>query len=165
MPAIGRSVAIEKNHRKLQMAMTKLYPGNLVISLSSGVMHHRLVDRITALNDVPREPLVPRRLGKNMCVPFGKILRGKVVPNTVTKTLHTDKVYEPDLNSFTIEPFPYYSPLKSQIETIKSFDRPVILVDDLVHTANRLPGARSAAQGRRDPDQEGRRGRTVRLWP
>lgn len=130
--------AIEKNHRKLQMAMTKLYPGNLVISLSSGVMHHRLVDRITALNDVPREPLVPRRLGKNMCVPFGKILRGKVVPNTVTKTLHTDKVYEPDLNSFTIEPFPYYSPLKSQIETIKSFDRPVILVDDLVHTANRL---------------------------
>ena len=130
--------AIEKNHRKLQIAMTKLYPGNLVISLSSGVMHHRLVDRITALNDVPREPLVPRRLGKNMCVPFGKILRGKVVPNTVTKTLHTDKVYEPDLNSFTIEPFPYYSPLKSQIETIKSFDRPVILVDDLVHKADRL---------------------------
>ena len=130
--------AIEKNHRKLQMAMTKLYPGNLVISLSSGVMHHRLVDRITALNDVPREPLVPRRLGKNMCVPFGKILRGKVVPNTVTKTLHTDKVYEPDLNSFTIEPFPYYSPLKSQIETIKSFDRPVILVDDMLHDGKRI---------------------------
>ena len=73
-----------------------------------------------------------------MCVPFGKILRGKVVPNTVTKTLHTDKVYEPDLNSFTIEPFPYYSPLKSQIETIKSFDRPVILVDDLLHSGNRI---------------------------
>ena len=104
--------AVEKNHKKLQIAMTKLYPGNLVLSLSSGIMYHRLVDRITALNDVPREPLVPRRLGKNMCVPFGKILRGKVVPNTVTKTLHTDKVYEPDLNSFTIEPFPYYSPLK-----------------------------------------------------
>ena len=130
--------AVEKNHKKLQIALTKLYPGHLVLSLSSGIMYHRLVDRITALNDVPREPLVPRRLGKNMCVPFGKILRGKVVPNTVTKTLHTDKVYEPDLNSFTIEPFPYYSPLKSQIETIKSFDRPVILVDDLVHTANRL---------------------------
>ena len=28
---------------------------------------------------------------------FGKILRGKVVPNTVTKTLHTDKVYDPEL--------------------------------------------------------------------
>ncbi|MBQ2404204.1 MAG: cytidyltransferase-related domain protein, partial [Lachnospiraceae bacterium] len=63
---------------------------------------------------------------------------GKVVPNTVTKTLHTDKVYEPDLNSYTIEPFPFYSPLESQIKMIKSFERPVILVDDLVHKADRL---------------------------
>lgn len=47
--------AVEKNHKKLQIAMTKLYPGNLVLSLSSGIMYHRLVDRITALNDVPRE--------------------------------------------------------------------------------------------------------------
>lgn len=129
---------IEKNHKKLQLVMTKLYPGNLVLSLSSGVMHHRLVDRITALNNVPKEPLVPRKLGDSMCVPFGKILRGKVVPNTVTKTLHTDKVYEPDLNSYTIEPFPFYSPLESQIKMIKSFERPVILVDDLVHKADRL---------------------------
>jgi len=73
-----------------------------------------------------------------MCVPFGKILRGKVVPNTVTKTLHTDKVYEPDLQTYAIEPFPYYSPLESQIRMIKSFMRPVILVDDLVHKADRL---------------------------
>lgn len=130
--------AIEVNHKKLQIAMTRLYPGNLVLSLSSGVMHHRLVDRITTLNEVPREPLMPRKLGENMCVPFGKILRGKVVPNTVTKTLHTDKVYEPDLKSYSIEPFPYYSPLNSQIQMIKSFDRPVILVDDLVHKADRL---------------------------
>lgn len=129
---------IEKNHIKMQLAMTKLYPGNLVVSLSSGVMHHRLVDRITALNDVPKEPLVPRKLGDNMCVPFGKILRGKVVPNTVTKTLHTDKVYEPDLECYAIEPFPFYSPLESQIKMIKSFERPVILVDDLVHKADRL---------------------------
>lgn len=129
---------IEKNHKKLQLAMTKLYPGNLVVSLSSGVMHHRLVDRITALNEVPKEPVEPRCLGSNMCVPFGKILRGKVVPNTVTKTLHTDKVYEPDLETYAIEPFPFYSPLESQIKMIKSFERPVILVDDLVHKADRL---------------------------
>ncbi len=130
--------AIDRNHRRLQTVMTKLYPGNLVLSLSSGIMYHRIVDRVTALNHVPREPLNPRRLGEDMCVPFGKILRGSVVPNTVTKTLHTDKVYEPDLESYSIEPFPYYSPLESQIETIKSFGRPVILVDDLVHKADRL---------------------------
>ena len=130
--------AIAAAHRELQMTMTKLYPGQLVLSLSAGVIYHRLVDKITALNGVPREPVTPRTLGEYMCVPFGKILRGKVVPNTVTKTLHTDKVYEPDLRSSVIEQFPYYSPLKSQVRAIKSFGRPIILVDDLLHGGGRL---------------------------
>ncbi|MGI6054038.1 MAG: cytidyltransferase-related domain protein, partial [Clostridium sp.] len=84
------------------------------------------------------EPVTPRQLGEAMCVPFGKILRGKVIPNTVTKTLHTDKVFEPDLKKAAIEAFPYYSPLSSQIKAIKSFNRPVILVDDLLHRGGRF---------------------------
>lgn len=130
--------AIYKANRDLQMAITKFYPGQLVLSLSASVIYHRLVDKITTLNEVPGEPVTPRKLGKYMCVPFGKILRGKVVPNTVTKTLHTDKVFEPDLSSDCIEAFPYYSPLRSQIKAIKSFNRPVILVDDLLHRGGRL---------------------------
>ena len=73
-----------------------------------------------------------------MCVPFGKILRGTVVPNTVTKTLHTDKVYTPDIIDNCIEAFPYYSPIESQVRTIKSFNRPVILVDSLLHEGYRV---------------------------
>lgn len=130
--------AIHKAHRELQAAMTRLYPGQLVLSLSASVIYHRLVDKITQINQVPREPTTPRVLGNDMCVPFGKILRGKVVPNTVTKTIHTDKVYEPDLDSYRIEAFPYYSPLRSQVRTIKSFGRPVILVDDLLHKGGRF---------------------------
>lgn len=130
--------AIHKAHRELQAAMTKLYPGQLVLSLSASVIYHRLVDKITQINQVPGEPTTPRVLGNDMCVPFGKILRGKVVPNTVTKTIHTDKVYEPDLDSYRIEAFPYYSPLRSQVRTIKSFGRPVILVDDLLHKGGRF---------------------------
>ncbi len=130
--------AIHKAHRELQAAMTRLYPGELVLSLSASVIYHRLVDKITQINQVPREQTTPRVLGNDMCVPFGKILRGKVVPNTVTKTIHTDKVYEPDLDSYQIEAFPYYSPLRSQVRTIKSFGRPVILVDDLLHKGGRF---------------------------
>lgn len=130
--------AIYKAHRELQTAMTKFYPGELVLSLSASVIYHRLVDKITQLNEVPGEPTSPRVLGEYMCVPFGKILRGKVVPNTVTKTIHTDKVYEPDLDSYKIEAFPYYSPLRSQVRAIKSFHRPVILVDDLLHKGGRF---------------------------
>jgi len=130
--------AIYKAHQDLQMAMTGFYPGQLVLSLSASVIYHRLVDKITALNEVPREPVVPRQLGRSMCVPFGKILRGRVIPNTVTKTLHTDKVFDPELKHDAIEAFPYYSPLRSQIKAIKSFDRPVILVDDLLHRGGRF---------------------------
>lgn len=130
--------AIYKAHNALQTAMTKLYPGQLVLSLSASVIYHRLVSLITDVNEVPREPLVPRKLGDSMCVPYGKILRGVVIPNTVTKTLHTDRVYEPDLKSFTTEAFKYYAPLESQIKSIKSFNRPVILVDDILHRGGRF---------------------------
>ncbi|MBP1556693.1 MAG: cytidyltransferase-related domain protein, partial [Oscillospiraceae bacterium] len=130
-------LAIRTAHHRLQKAMTGLYPGNLVLSLSSAIIHHRLLGKITSINNVPEMPTVPRVLGRYMCVPFGKILRGKVVPNTVTKTLHTDKVFEPDLSKNSIEAFPYYTPLQSQMRTIRSFGRPVILVDDIMHSGDR----------------------------
>lgn len=135
-PAVLEQIVLA--HQRLQRALTGLYPGEVVLSLSSGVIHHRLIDKITALNGVPGIPTQPRRLGPYMCVPFGKILRGKVVPNTVTKTLHTDKVFEPDLSRHTVAAFPFYSSLQNQIRTIKSFMRPVILVDDLLHNSARL---------------------------
>ena len=68
-----------------------------------------------------------------MCVPFGKILRSAVVPNTVTKTLHTEKVYDADLRYCSVEAYPNYTPLPTQVKAIKSFRRPVMLVDDVMN--------------------------------
>lgn len=130
--------AIAAAHRRLQAALTKLQPGSLVLSLSAGVIYHRLLQRITGRNGVPAEPTTPRVLGPDICVPYGKILRGVAVPNTVTKTLRTDKVYEPDLSSYSIEAYPDYSPLADQVRTIHAFDRPVILVDDMLHDGKRI---------------------------
>ena len=130
--------AIRKAHFRLQRAICGMYPGTLVLSINAELIYHRLVQKITELNGVPAEPLFPRKLGAKMCVPFGKILRGNAVPNTVTKTLHTDKVFAPDLRSYTIGPYPGYAPLESQLRTVRSFRRPVILVDDLLHSGTRL---------------------------
>ncbi len=130
--------AIQRSHRNLQRALTGLYPGSLVLTLSADVIHQRLLEKITAYNNVPSTPTHPRVLGENMCVPYGKLLRGKTVPNTVTKTIHTDKVFSPDLSESVMEPFPNYAPIPCQIRTIKSFDRPVILVDDLMHPGFRF---------------------------
>ena len=130
--------AIAAAHRRLQKALTSLYPGSLVLSISAAVTHRRLLHRIAACNGVPPEPTEPRTLGPCICVPFGKILRGMAVPNTVTKTLHTDKVYEPDLSRYAIESYPQYSPLEDQARTIHAFGRPAILVDDMLHDGKRL---------------------------
>ena len=131
-------VAVAAAHRRLQAALTRLQPGSLVLSLSAGVIYHRLLQRITQRNGVPAEPVAPRVLGPDICVPYGKILRGVAVPNTVTKTLRTDKVYEPDLSASSIEAYPDYSPLADQVRTIRAFDRPVILVDDMLHDGKRI---------------------------
>ena len=130
--------AIRKADVRMQEAVAGMFPGSLILSLNAEVIFHRLVRKIVAANNVPAEPVVPQKLGEKMCVPFGKIMRGNAIPNTVTKTIHTDKVFAEDLQNFTIAAFPGYAPLESQIRTIKSFRRPVILVDDLLHSGIRI---------------------------
>lgn len=129
---------MEQAHIDLQLALTGLYPGNLVLSFNSGIMHHKIIHMVTEANGVSSEPAKVRKLGPYMCVPFGKILRGMAVPNTVTKTLHTEKKFDPDLKGFSVEEYPNYSPIANQVKTIKSFNRPVILVDDLLHKGYRM---------------------------
>lgn len=129
---------LEEAHHRFQSALTKLYPGELVISFDAGILQNQLIDLITKANEVPKEILPVRTLGRKMCVPFGKILKGIVIPNTVTKMLHTEKAFQPDIRSFRIKEFPQYLPLDAQVRTIKSFHRPVILVDDLLHKGYRI---------------------------
>lgn len=132
-----RKVLLETGHALLD-AMKELYPGNLVISFDAQHMNQQMMDLITFENHVPAQQGAKRVLGKKMCVPFGKILRDVVVPNTVTKAIYTEKVYTRDASASRIEEYPNYSPLPTQIETIKSFKRPVILADDILHKGDRI---------------------------
>ncbi|MGI6178203.1 MAG: cytidyltransferase-related domain protein [Eubacterium sp.] len=127
-----------ETHKKFQSAATKLFPGQLVLSIHSSMLMEEIVTKMTALNGVPREQTEPRQLGPLMCVPFGKLMRGFVVPNTVTKTLHTDKVFNPELTEYKIEAFPGYTSLETQVKAIKSFGRPVVLIDDILYRPGRL---------------------------
>ena len=69
--------AIQRGHRRLQMALTKLYPRFLVLTLSSDIIHQRLLEMITTYNEVPSVPTTPRKFGeKIMCVPYGKNCSG-----------------------------------------------------------------------------------------
>ena len=66
------------------------------------------------------------------------ILEGAAIPNTVTKTVHTDKVFAADRRTQHIAAFPGYAPLSDQMRVVHSFRRPVILVDDQLHTGRRI---------------------------
>lgn len=129
---------INKTRKRLQEALAALYPGHLVISFDRDIVEETLVKKICRENEVPPIPLNPRKLGPSMCVPFGNILNRTIVPNTVTKTLHTEKMFFPDMKRFIIGPFPYYLDLVKQIRMIHSFNRPVILVDDLLNKGYRI---------------------------
>ncbi len=128
----------KESHEQMQIALTKINPGGLILSFDAELMNRRIVDIVTGINKVPNKRLEKRVLGDYMCVPFGKIFRGVAVPNTVTKTLHTEKMFSPTLDSFVIKEYPMYAGIDSQIRTIKSFDRPIILVDDLLHKGYRI---------------------------
>ena len=136
LPSVLRMAA--QCHWRLQKAMTHLFPGELILSIDANVMNQKLIEQITQINGVPSQPTTPRKLGPLMCVPFGKLLRGKVIPNTVTKTLHTDKVFDPDIRHFSVEAYPGFSSLRTQMKVIKSFRRPAIMVHDLLHSSHRM---------------------------
>ena len=128
--------AVQKTRPRLRRALTRLYPGKLLLCFDAELLNQALLFRVQQQNGVLGQ--TRRQLGAKMCVPYGKILADEVVPNTVTKTLHADKCFEPDLNGFSIVEYPGYSPLATQVRTLRSFRRPVLLVDDLLHNAYRI---------------------------
>ena len=130
--------AVEDAHNRLLKELRTIYPGQLIMSFNAGILHHKVINLITKINGVQNVPTKEKKNGPYMAVSFGKILEGVAVPNTVTKELHTEKYFNSDVSAFTIEENSFYSPLDYQIKVIKSFNRPVILVHDLVHKGYRM---------------------------
>jgi len=129
---------VKSSRKKLQKSLADLFPGRLVLPFNRTVVDDIVVKKICRLNDVPYIPSIPKETGDLICVPYGNILYRKMVPNTVTKSLHTEKMFSPDVRNFKIGAYPYYLSLENQVRMIKSFDRSVILVDDLMHKGYRM---------------------------
>ncbi len=130
--------AIIRTRSRLQQALANLYPEHLTLSFNRNILYETLVKKICTENKVPTTTLVPRSLGPAMCVPYGNILNKSIVPNTATKSLHTEKMFSPDVKSFDIASFPFYLDLETQLKMLSSFNRPIILVDDILHKGYRM---------------------------
>ena len=130
--------AVETAHKRMLAMLTSMYPGELILSYNSVMMHHKMINLIARINGVSPIPYPEKKYGNYMAVPFGKVLGDVIVPNTVTKAMHTEKYFNNQVSDFTIEEKSFYSTLENQVKTIKSFNRPVILVDDLLHKGYRM---------------------------
>ncbi len=100
-------------------------------------MYHKIINLIARINKVSPLPYAEKSYGKYMAVPFGKLLEGSAVPNTVTKSMHTEKYFYRDVSDFTIEEELLFY-LRKSGEDHKIFQPAVILVDDLLHKGYRM---------------------------
>ena len=130
--------ALDTAHRKLLHTFRDIYPGKLLISFNTSAVHNKIAKLVAKENGVSLTPDPKRRRGPYLSVPFGKALSDVVVPNTVTKALRTEKYFKNDLSGFTIRESKDYQTLSDQAKTLKSFDRPAILIDDLLHSGQRM---------------------------
>lgn len=130
--------AFQRTRKRLQKALAELYPGNLVLSFDRTMMYEHLIRKICDENGVGTVQTEPRQLGPLMCVPYGDLFKRWILPNTVTKAFHTERYYTPDAKRYQVEAYPHYLDIDTQVETFKSFNRQLILVDDLLDKGYRL---------------------------
>lgn len=130
--------AIGETRKRMQEAIIKLYPGHLVLSFDRTMIYETLIKKICDENQMPTVPLHPKQVGSNMCVPFGDIIKRWILPNTVTKAIHIEKYFYPELDGYKIEAYPYYLDIENQMEMLKSFNRPILMVDDILDKGYRI---------------------------
>lgn len=130
--------AFEKAHDNLLAVLRSIYPGKLLLSFNTSAVYSKIIDLATEANGVSAEPDSTRKRGPYMAVPFGKALSDIVVPNTVTKALRTEKYFRNDMDGFDVRESRNYQTLEEQAGTIHSFRRHIILIDDLLHSGQRM---------------------------
>ena len=107
----------------LRRTLVKMFPGKLLLFFDSELLNTALLKKVQICNGVWEMEDGTNKLGRSICVPYGKVLSDTIVPHTVTKTFHADKMFNSDMTGFNITEEPGYSPLINQIKTLKSFRR------------------------------------------
>lgn len=143
-PAVREAVL--QTRPRLRMALSAMFPGKLLLCFDTEMLNQAIAQRIERMNGVQDVPEGVWQLGPYMCVPYGKFC-GRHRAQYGHEDAPRGKCYAPDVRSFTIEEYPDYSPLPGQVRTLRSFHRPIILVDDLLHKGYRIESS-TASSGR-----------------
>ncbi len=126
--------AIAESRQQLLHALSKERAGIAILAFDRRMLYDKINSIIKNIN----APKADCKWGKYICVPFGDIYRQWLLPDSVTKTLHTERLYDSSLSYYQIVEKPDYHNVYAQIEIIKAFQKPVLLIDDIVHKGLRL---------------------------
>ncbi len=129
---------IRKNREAILKILSKINKESAIISLSYKDIVFNIMERISLLNGQnPQDQF--------LCILFGNILGKYIVPGTISKALHAERVVssEGKLIGFTHSKHYYSIPI--QLKTIKAFGKRTILSDILVHSARRILNIQKAA--------------------
>ncbi len=130
--------ALLAGRERLKKALIRLFPGSLVLHFDSEILNYK-ISRLIRNREGILTPEETEESGRNvLCVPFGKMLKGMRIPNTVTKVLYTEKTYDKELKRFEFSELPDHRPLQTQIRMLKSMNMPIILVDDVYNKGYRM---------------------------
>lgn len=126
--------------KKLKSALTKLYPNSLVLSFDVQMLQQALVEKVSEVCHCTSKISNDESKNEYICVPFGNVLNGRLVAKLATKSLHLEKYFNYDTGDFEIMENPFYSSISEQIDVIKAFNKPAILVDDVMHNCHEIVG-------------------------
>lgn len=125
---------IREMRLKLLQTLVKCYPRQVILPFDRGMLYDRLIHLVSEANSRKLD----NGYGPFLVVPYGDLFKRWTLPNSITKALHTERVYDGSLSYFTVEASPFHLPLAEQIKLLKSYHQPLILIDDLLDKGLRL---------------------------
>lgn len=124
-----RSV-IGKERVGIQNTLKKVYPEESILYLDRSNFYKTIIDQIEEDNKKQEVSAI--------CVPIGSLMQNHYLPNNKTVSLYIDKVLNVDTNEVELRETNFYENLDRQVEQLRSIGTEIIIIDDVLHTGNRL---------------------------
>lgn len=120
-----------KNRESTLRILSKINKESVIISLDYKDIVFNIIEKITQINnESPKNQF--------LCILFGNILGRYIVPNTITKALHAERVVNSTGKLIGFTHSKHYYSIPIQLKTIKAFGKKPILSDIIVHSARRI---------------------------
>ncbi len=122
---------IHRNQKLLLSVFRNIYPDQLLLRINNRDLINSVLEKIheISLTTVTRKPAGKKQMGEIIALLTGQVLGREIVPNTVTKALHTERTVDRVGKRDFFMPYPYYTGIRNQLGIMKNFGKDPVLAD------------------------------------